>query len=92
MLEGDDIAAFELFSELCRALERCKAVASDEVKAAQYECNSYVIEKRRQHCRLERSASDIPDVRRYLLDDFSFRSRCHVLRIFKLCCLIVGEP
>ena len=33
MLEGDVNAAFELFSELCRVLERCKAVPSDEVKA-----------------------------------------------------------
>ena len=71
MLEGDNNAAFELFSELCRVLERCKAVASDEVKAAQDAYNTYVIEKRRQHCRLERSASDIPDVRHHLLDDFS---------------------
>ena len=41
---------------------------------------------------MERSASDISDVRRYLLNDFSFRSRCHVLRNFKLYCLVVGEP
>ena len=47
---------------------------------------------RKGDSRLERSASDISDVRRYLLDDFSFRSRCHVLRVFKLCCLVVGEP
>ena len=92
MLERDDNAAFELVSELCRVLERCKAVAGDEVKAAQDEYNSYIIERRRQHCRLERSASDIPDGHRYLLDDIFFRSRCHVVRIFKLCCSVFGEP
>ena len=92
MLEGDNNSAFELFSELCQVLERCKAVVSDEAKAAQDEYKAYVIEKRRQHCRLERSASEIPDVCRYLLNDFAFRSRCHLLRIFKLCCLVVGEP
>ena len=53
-LEGDDNAAFELFSQQCRVLEKCKTVASDEVKAALDEYKSYGIEKRRQHCRLER--------------------------------------
>ena len=41
---------------------------------------------------MERSAGSISDVRRYLLDDFGFQSRRHVLRVFKLCCLLVGEP
>ena len=45
MLEGDDNAAFALFSELCRVLVRCNAIASDEAKAAQDEYNSYIIEK-----------------------------------------------
>ena len=53
---------------------------------------AFVIEKRRQHSRLERSASTIPDVCRYLLDDFVFQSRRHVMRVFKLCCFLVGEP
>ena len=34
----------------------------------------------------------ISDVRRYLLDDFSFQSRCHFFRVFKLGCLVVGIP
>ena len=41
---------------------------------------------------MERAASVIPDVCRYVLDRFGFQSRRHVLRVFKLCCLIVGEP
>ena len=30
MLEGDDNAAFAFFSELCRVLMKCNAIASDE--------------------------------------------------------------
>ena len=67
-------------------------LSREESNAAVDEYNAYVIEKRRQHSRLERSASTIPDVRRYLLDDFGFQSRRHVLRVFRLCCLLVGEP
>ena len=92
MLEGDDKCAFDLFSELCDDLMRCGALSREQCNAAVDEYSAYVIEKRRQHSRLERSASSISDVRRYLLDDFGFQSRRHVLRVFKLCCLLVGEP
>ena len=92
MLEGDDKCAFDLFSELCDGLVRCGALSREECNAAVDEYSAYVIEKRRQHSRLERSASSITDIRRYLLDDFGFQSRRHVLRVFKLCCLLVGEP
>ena len=92
MLEGDDKCAFDLFSELCDGLVRCGALSREECNAAVDEYSAYVIEKRRHHSRLERSASSITDIRRYLLDDFGFQSRRHVLRVFKLCCLLVGEP
>ena len=66
MLEGDDKSAFDLFSELCGLLVGCDALSREESNAAVDEYNAYVIEKRRQHNCLERSASTIPDVRRYL--------------------------
>ena len=71
---------------------RCGALSREECNAAVGEYSAYVIEKRRQHSRLDRSAGSISDVRRYLLDDFGFQSRRHVLRVFKICCLLVGEP
>ena len=91
MLEDDNKSTFDLFSELCGVLVGCDALSREESNAAVDEYNAYVIEKRRQHSRLERFASTIPDVRRYLLDDFGFQSRRHVLRVFKLFCLLVGE-
>ena len=42
------------------------------------EHSTFVIEERRQHSRLDRSASEIPDVPRFLLDDFGFQSRRNV--------------
>ena len=72
MLEGDDKSAFDLFSELCGVLLECDALSREESSGAVDEYTEFVIEKRRQHSRLERSASTIPDVRRYLLDDFGF--------------------
>ena len=56
------------------------------------EFSTYVVKKRGQHGRLGHSANMISDVRRYLLDDFSFQSRRHVFRVFKLCCLVNGNP
>ena len=82
MLECDDNSGFDWFAELCGVLEGCDSLTRDESKATVNEYNAYVIAKRRQHCRLKRSASEIPDVRRYLLDDFGFQSRRHVLRVF----------
>ena len=72
MLEGDNNSAFDLFAKLCDILERCGSLARDESIAAVDETNLYVIEKRRQLCGLERSAREILDVRRYLLDDCVF--------------------
>ena len=92
MLEGDDKSAFDLFTELCGILLECDALSREESSAAVDEYTAFVIEKRRQHSRLEPSAaSTIPGVRRYLLDDFGFQSRRHVMRVFKMCCLLVGE-
>ena len=85
MLEGDHNSAFDLFTELIGVLEGCDSLSSGDSKAAVDKYNAYVIEKRRQHCRFDYAASAIPNVRRYLLDNFGFQSRRHVLRVFKLC-------
>ena len=91
LLEGDDKCVFELFADLCKVLESCETI-SCEAKSALETFSTYVLGKRGQHGRLGHSASMISDVRRYQLDDFSFQSRRHVSRVFKLCCLVVGIP
>ena len=59
--------------------------------AAVDEFYSYVVEKRRQYAGSDRSGSAVFDVMAFLLGDCSFQSRHNVLRIFKLCCLIVSS-
>ena len=59
--------------------------------AAVDEFYSYVVEKRRQYAGSDRSGNAVFDVMAFLLGDCSFQSRHNVLRIFKLCCLIVSS-
>ena len=59
--------------------------------AAVDEFYSYVVEKRRQYAGSDRSGNAVFDVMALLLGDYSFQSRHNVLRIFKLCCLIVSS-
>ena len=92
MLEGDDHTVFGLFASLCNLLKSCGVLKADESAAAVEEYHSYIIEKRRQHAGEEHAASDIPDVIRYLIRDFSFQARVHLFRVFKLCCLVIGVP
>ena len=92
MLEGDDSTVFSFFFSLCELLKSGNAVSADEMDAAVEEYQSYLIEKRRQHEGGSYSASDIPDVVRYLVRDFNFQARVHLFRVFRLCCLIVGMP
>ena len=86
MLDGDDNSAFDLFIELCGILEECDSLSRDDSKAAVDEYDVYVIEKRRQHYRLERAASAIPDVRSIYWTTLKFNHGD------MLCCLIVSEP
>ena len=92
LLEGDGQLVFRLFSDLCRILESCGALLSDESKAAVEEFSSYVVEKRSQHEASTGVASEIPDVVSLLLRDFGFQARVHGCRVLKLCVLITGRP
>ena len=92
MLEGDNTIAFTLFADPCGILADCGALLSDEAKAAQEEYTSFVVEQRRHHSTSDRSSESITDGMQYLLQDFSFQARHRLLRVFKLCCLIVGPP
>ena len=89
LFEGDDSGVFALFADLCRLLETCGLITAEESSRSVDEFGSYVIEKRGQHRSSEQSANSIVDVIEYLMQDFSFQSRVHLLRVFKLCCLAV---
>ena len=90
MLEGDDVAVFSLFADLCRILVSCGSLSVDESSAALEEHTSFIVEKRRYHSSSGQSAGDIVDVVPYRLRDVGFSSRPHLLRVFKLCCLVSG--
>ena len=90
MLEGDDVAVFSLFADLCRILVSCGSLSVDESSAALEEHASFIVEKRGYHSSSGQSAGDIVDVVPYLLRDVGFLSRPHLLRVFKLCCLVSG--
>ena len=92
MLGGDDHHIFELFGSLCDLFRSCHVMSSDGLNAAVAEFKSYVIEKRRHYEDATCAASEIPDVVQFLLRDFAFQSRTHVIRLFKICCLVVGVP
>ena len=65
-------------------------LSSDELKAAAVEYKSYVEEKQRHHEDSTYAASEIRDVVQFPLRDFGFKSRRHVFRLFKICCLVAG--
>ena len=90
MLEGDDVAVFSLFADLCRILVSCGALSVNESSAALEEHASFIVEKRWYHSSSVQSAGDIVNVVPYLLRDVGFLSRHHLLRVFKLCCLVSG--
>ena len=90
MLEGDDQHVFELIDSLCELFGACNVLSSDDLKAAAVEYKSYVVEKRRHHKDSTDGASEIRDVVQFLLRDFGFQSRTHVIRLFKIYCLLVG--
>ena len=92
MLESDDVAVFDLFADLCRILVACGALSVDESSAALEEHSSFIVEKRGYHSSSGQSASGIVNVVPYLLRDVGFLSRHHLLRVFKLCCLVAGVP
>ena len=89
LFEGDDSGVFALFADLCRLLKTCGLITAEKSGRSVDEFGSYVIEKRGQHRSSEQSANSIVDVIEYLMQDFSFQSRIHLLRVFKLCCLAV---
>ena len=90
MLEGNDVAVFSLFADLCRILVSCGSLSVDESSAALEEHASFIVEKRGYHSSSGQSAGYIVNVVPYLLRDVGFLSRPHLLRVFKLCCLVSG--
>ena len=91
LLDGDGDSIFGLFAGLCKISVDCGVLPLGSSSAAVDEFYSYVVEKRRQYAGSDRSGSAVFDVMAFLLGDYSFQSRHNVLRIFKLCCLIVSS-
>ena len=92
LLEGDDQHIFQLFGKLLTVLKRSGCVSEDEAKTSMEEFTTYVVDARARHAASDRSAVRIPDVVAHLLGDYSFLSRKCLLRVFKLCCLVIARP
>ena len=90
LLDGDGDSIFGLFAGLCKILVDCGVLPLGSSSATVDEFYSYVVEKRRQYAWSDRGNA-VFDVMAFLLGDYSFQSRQNVLRIFKLCCLIVSS-
>ena len=91
LLDGDNNGNFGLFAGLCKILVDCGALPLGSSSAAVDEFYSYVVGKRRQHVGSDRTANSISDVVTLLLSNYPFLSRHQVLRVFKLCCLIISS-
>ena len=92
LLEGDDQQIFQFFSQLVRLFERSGSVPADIAQSSMEEFTTFVVDVRKRHVESESSAEDCDDVVTFLLADYSFMSRKHLVQIFKLCCLIVERP
>ena len=92
LLEGDDHRMLELFRKLVRVLVSRGCVTALESKTAVEAYSTYVVSARRRHESGGCSAEDIPNVKQYLLSDYSFLSRKALCGVFKLCCLVVLKP
>ena len=92
LLEGDDRHVFQLFSRLVRVLERCGCLSGSDARASLEEFTTFVVDARTRHRESEKSAEQIEDVIAYLLSDYSFMSRRRLVRVFKVCCLVIDRP
>ena len=99
LLEGDDQRGlvqvvqvvqviFKWFSKLLSVLKKSGCLSEDESVASCEELTTYAVDARAPSFS-EKNAEDIPDIVEYLLVDYSFLSRGHLLRVFKICCLVV---
>ena len=92
LLEGDDRHIFQLFSRLVRVLERCGCLSISDALTRREEFATFVVSARTRHRDSERSAEQIKDVTVYLLSDYSFMSRRSLVRVLKVCCLVIDRP
>ena len=67
-------------------------MSEDETKTSIEEFTTYVVDARARHAASGRSAEKVPDVVAHLLGNYSFLSRKFLLRVFKLCCLVIARP
>ena len=92
LLEGDDHHVFQLFSRLVRVLERCGYLSGCDAQSSREEFATYVVDARSRHRESEKSAEQIKDITEFLFSDYSFMSRKSLVRVLKVCCLVVDRP
>ena len=92
LLEGDDRHVFQLFSRLVRVLERCGCLSGSDARASIEEFTTFVVDARTRHRESGKSAEQIEDIVTYMLSDYSFMSRRSLVRVLKVCCLVVSRP
>ena len=73
-------------------LERCGCLSSSDALTGREEFATFVVDARTRHRDSEKSAEQIRDVTAYLLSDYSFMSRRSLVRVLKVCCLVVDRP
>ena len=69
----------------------CGVVPLEVSKAAVEEYTSYVVEKRRQRVDSDRVASTITNMMNFLFGNFASQSGHLVLRVIKLCCIVIAS-
>ena len=73
-------------------LERCGCLSGGDAQASREEITNFVVDARTRHRESEKSAEHIGDVITYLLSDYSFMSRRSLVRVLKVCCLVIDRP
>ena len=72
--------------------ERCGCLSGSDAWSSREEFATYVVDARMQHRYSEKSAEQIGDVTAYLFSDYSFMSRRSLVRVLKVCCLVIDRP
>ena len=91
LFEGDDQHVLQLFSKFLSVLRKSGCLSEGESVAFCEKFTTYVVDARATSSLSRKHAEDIPDVVTFLLADYSFLSRRHLLRVLNLCCLVVVQ-
>ena len=92
LLEGDDRHVFQLFSRLVRVLERSGCLSNGNARASLDKFTTFVVDAGTRHRGSDKRAEQVEYVTAYSLTDYSFMTRRSLVRVLKVCCLIVDRP